>query len=271
MTTIEEMTPEEFQKAREHAIKELQKREANSAKDKLYHQQYFAKNKVKVYAKHKQHNIEHKDEQATYMKQYREQNKEVLKEKRVARKERTAMLAHKRWLENRERLFLQQQRHRLKNKEARIAWDHQHYLDNKDRILAHCHKYYIDHKEETAKHDKQYYLEHPEVAKACNARRRARKLLARGTFTAKELRQKCIKYRNMCVYCGEKVLLGPDHAIPLSKGGSNSIDNILPCCKSCNSSKSTKSFEEFLHLHTQEEQESILTRIFIAEYAGEGN
>lgn len=29
----------------------------------------------------------------------------------------------------------------------------------------------------------------------------------------------------------------PDHVIPLSRGGSNSITNVVPACKPCNSGK----------------------------------
>lgn len=42
-----------------------------------------------------------------------------------------------------------------------------------------------------------------------------------------------------CHYCK-----GPaneaDHIIPVSFGGGNEIDNLLPCCKSCNSTRKNK-------------------------------
>lgn len=46
-----------------------------------------------------------------------------------------------------------------------------------------------------------------------------------------------------CHYCGESVgidKLIPDHVIPLSKGGPNSIDNIVASCRFCNQSKHDK-------------------------------
>lgn len=39
--------------------------------------------------------------------------------------------------------------------------------------------------------------------------------------------------------------LAVDHFIPRSKGGSNVIWNLVPCCTSCNSSKSNKDIEQF--------------------------
>lgn len=141
--------------------------------------------------------------------------------------------------------------YRQKNKQRLATRDHLHYLKNKDKILAHCHK---------------YYLENTETARARSARRRSRMLNAEGKFTPKEFKQKCESYKNCCVYCGQQKILGPDHAIPLIKGGSNFICNILPCCKKCNNLKGTKIFEEFLKLHTLKEQEEILMRIYAAEH-----
>lgn len=49
-----------------------------------------------------------------------------------------------------------------------------------------------------------------------------------------------------CVYCG-KPANTIDHIIPRSKNGSNDESNIVPCCKSCNSSKKNKSLADFLN------------------------
>lgn len=43
-----------------------------------------------------------------------------------------------------------------------------------------------------------------------------------------------------CHYCGEKVGysdLTMDHVVPLSRGGRSTKDNLVPCCKSCNTKK----------------------------------
>lgn len=70
--------------------------------------------------------------------------------------------------------------------------------------------------------------------------RRARKLNAKGTFSVREWKDLLNKYGNKCLKCGSTKRLEADHVIPLSRGGSNSIENIQPLCRTCNSSKSTK-------------------------------
>ena len=48
-----------------------------------------------------------------------------------------------------------------------------------------------------------------------------------------------------CVYCGSNQRLTVDHIQPLSKGGSHSLVNLATACRSCNSSKSAKTPEEW--------------------------
>ena len=84
------------------------------------------------------------------------------------------------------------------------------------------------------------YKEDPSVVKAYVHRRQARVDGAEGSFTAEEWKELFEEYDNKCLACGATENLGPDHVIPLSKGGTNYIDNIQPLCRSCNCSKGVK-------------------------------
>jgi 5-methylcytosine-specific restriction endonuclease McrA len=78
----------------------------------------------------------------------------------------------------------------------------------------------------------------PERVGVNNARRRA---IKRGAtivpFTAEQLTQHLNNLGNVCVYCGAS-WRHADHFIPLNKGGKHSLDNLVPACVACNTSKS---------------------------------
>lgn len=72
-------------------------------------------------------------------------------------------------------------------------------------------------------------------------KRRAAKKSNGGNYSLSEWAELCEKYDNKCLCCGAGgVKLTVDHIIPISMGGSNSIDNLQPLCISCNSKKSKK-------------------------------
>ena len=64
-----------------------------------------------------------------------------------------------------------------------------------------------------------------------------------GSHTFGEWETLKAQYDWICQMCGRKepnIKLTEDHIIPLSKGGSNNIENIQPLCGSCNSKKGNK-------------------------------
>jgi 5-methylcytosine-specific restriction endonuclease McrA len=73
-------------------------------------------------------------------------------------------------------------------------------------------------------------------------RSRVIKKQAPGKFSFDEWKRLCDEFGNKCLACGKEELT-VDHIVPLIKGGTNYIHNIQPLCKSCNSSKNTKTID----------------------------
>ena len=90
-----------------------------------------------------------------------------------------------------------------------------------------------------------YAREHPQVARTKRHRRRALLVSASGRFTTAEWIALVGLYDGKCAYCGGNGPLKIEHRIPLSRGGTNSIDNILPACRNCNTRKHRLTDDEF--------------------------
>lgn len=71
--------------------------------------------------------------------------------------------------------------------------------------------------------------------------RRARKLGAECVpYSENEKLLRFYLFNNSCAYCLASEKLSEDHFIPLSKGGPHRIENIIPACVVCNSSKHSR-------------------------------
>jgi 5-methylcytosine-specific restriction endonuclease McrA len=96
-----------------------------------------------------------------------------------------------------------------------------------------------------------------EYARFKSNERLARKKQALGSHTFGDWETLKAQYDYTCPCCGRqepKISLTEDHVIPLSRGGSNNIENIQPLCLSCNCHKYTKTtkFPKVKNIETEE-------------------
>jgi hypothetical protein len=121
---------------------------------------------------------------------------------------------------------------------ARLAhWNEQ----NKDKINTWRRVRYPQMRDKQRARKRAWEKANPEKNASQTRRYQARKRGARGTHTYTEWVTLCQRYDSRCVCCGEQKPLTEDHVIPISRGGSDDIDNIQPLCVVCNSRKGTLS------------------------------
>jgi 5-methylcytosine-specific restriction endonuclease McrA len=53
------------------------------------------------------------------------------------------------------------------------------------------------------------------------------------------------RHEYLCAYCGVVGPLAVEHVVPIIRGGRHALGNILPVCKSCNSSKGPRLLSEW--------------------------
>jgi len=99
--------------------------------------------------------------------------------------------------------------------------------------------------------DRARYVRERESRITQSLKMRVKRAGAPGSHTVAEWKSVLRHYGRRCVYCNVKLTpknVSRDHKQPLSRQGTNDIRNIVPACRSCNSRKHDRTFEEFAKL-----------------------
>jgi 5-methylcytosine-specific restriction endonuclease McrA len=132
---------------------------------------------------------------------------------------------------------------RQRNKDRLEEYQRRGLEKNPEMMREANRRSYGKHRERMLAIKKAYAQAHRELRLMIAHRYRARKNGNGGSFTPEEWTQLKARYDYTCLRCGQRepdIQLSVDHVIPISKGGSNNIDNIQPLCRSCNSAKWAK-------------------------------
>lgn len=136
------------------------------------------------------------------------------------------------------------------NKEKKHKSARKWALKNLKKVCAYNKLYYQNNKEELLKKFQKYYqtINGKANSRTQNIKRRARKKNAEGYYTTEDIKNMYAAQGARCYYCSISIedKYHIEHMTPLSRGGSNWIDNICLACVRCNLSKHTKTSEEFL-------------------------
>jgi len=136
-------------------------------------------------------------------------------------------------------------RHPEKARQAMRRWRARNLELKRARDRGYRRAAYLRDPEKAKAQRAAYIAKHPEVKRAREQAYRARKIAAAGSFTGAEWRALLGQCGNVCAYCRGPGPLEADHRVPLSRGGTNFIDNLLPACRSCNGRKHKMTEDEF--------------------------
>ncbi len=127
--------------------------------------------------------------------------------------------------------------HPDRHRERSVQWVREH----KERNRNNQKRWLSEHPNKAFEYTKKYFSTHPEKLKELKRNRYALKKKAIGKIKSSEWKNVVEKYGNKCIYPGcENTKVTMDHIIPLSLGGTHTIDNVQPLCHSHNSRKHIK-------------------------------
>lgn len=138
---------------------------------------------------------------------------------------------------NRDRRLAQMKRRREENPAKVRAEKAAYYKKNRARLLAKQKKWYRENKAKVRQ-----YRQSPSVKAKDIFRSKERYARTKGSkdnaLTHQQWETIKEHYKHCCVYCGRKMKrLTIDHIVPLSKGGTHTVQNVVPACLRCNCRK----------------------------------
>lgn len=181
-----------------------------------YHNQYRESHREIICERSRQYHATHREQVLERMRDYRESNKE----------------------REHQRNWLYRQANKAKIQEREREW----YKVNRQSKLKYCQA----NRERARKRDRQWRKANPDKIRVQYQRRRSREYAVPCKFSDADW-QNCLNhFHGCCAYCGKQQdfwhVMEWEHYVPLSSPDcpGTIATNIVPACKSCNSSKRDK-------------------------------
>jgi 5-methylcytosine-specific restriction endonuclease McrA len=129
------------------------------------------------------------------------------------------------------------------NKEALSVKGKVRYWSHPEKHRAASRSYREANPEKVREGVRDWFRRHPHAPRLAANKRRASWARVEDTLTTEQLGEILEYFNHRCGYCLVDLRTLPsrfrtfDHIIAIKRGGSNTQDNVIPCCKSCNSRK----------------------------------
>lgn len=205
-------------------------RDKNSGHCEKYRKKYYNENRDAILDQKKDYWITNQEN----IKNYREINKEAIQKYRTKYNQKYYKVKQDQILQQKKKYYISNKekikKYKENNKNRLSLLRKNRYKLNRDRELQRTKLWRQNNKEKTRIYCQEY---------------RAKKNGLPATLTVDQWNETKEYFNNRCVYCGKEKSLAQEHFVPLSKGGEYTHNNIIPACRSCNSSKNNKDFFEW--------------------------
>jgi len=175
---------------------------------------------------------------------YKEHHKEILDKKGVYYQGRKEEIRYKRQVLKREQTLATQRAYHLKNQNKEKEYRREYYA--RPEVIERERQRRIDEAEKNREYQRQYLQTERgrTLSRIKIAKRRALRKKTIVNFTLEQWEESKEYFNHECAYCGNKPeAFDQDHVVPLSKGGTHTMLNIVPTCEWCNGSKHVKDME----------------------------
>ena len=127
-------------------------------------------------------------------------------------------------------------------KPCHLARHREWYEKNREKDIATSAQWRKDNPEKYREQMRKWKRENPERKRELEHIRRTRKL-ENGVFEVSPKDKR--RLLGPCAYCGSTEQITVDHVIPIFRGGTHGIGNLVPCCFQCNMVKNARTVMEW--------------------------
>lgn len=130
---------------------------------------------------------------------------------------------------------------RNENPHARKQYGKAYYWENRSKRLEKSRSWHKNNIRYQHERTRQWRIRNPdknrEATRRYAARKRAAYKSALNPLSKEQQKHRFDLFSSHCAYCGGTGALAVEHVLPLSKGGLDEANNVVPACPRCNSSK----------------------------------
>jgi len=205
------------------------------AKRREYCRKHYLENKDRIYAYRKKYFLEHPDKYKEHLECCRARNSRYYSNHREKLGEKRRIRYHS-------------------DRQKHIASVKKYAKANRAKISIYMTNYCQRNREKYRNYAKKYYYCGGGRAWYTTRRHNKRAGLHNidgSGISVSDWNELMNLYGYRCAYCNRELSLTMDHVVPLRHNGQHTLDNIVPSCKHCNSSKGTKSLLQYL-IHQKE-------------------